>query len=100
MKRTATARTRSIGSTSPPSMSEANATDDDGRSIITVSAQSEAGMHTTQISVATPVAGADPSSGAADAPQETLLAPPKPRKTKRQLWDDLTISCTFLQGPL
>jgi peroxin-3 len=82
-------------------MSETNATDDDGRSIITVSAQSEAGMHATQISVATPVPGADPSSGVADAaPQETLLAPPKPRKTKRQLWDDLAISCTFLQVPL
>jgi hypothetical protein len=28
------------------------------------------------------------------------LAPPKPRKTKRQLWDDLAISCTFLYGSL
>jgi peroxin-3 len=81
-------------------MSETNATDDDGRSIITVSAQSEAGMHTTHLSVANPALGADPSSGPTDAPQETLLAPPKPRKTKRQLWDDLAISCTFLQVPL
>jgi hypothetical protein len=28
------------------------------------------------------------------------LAPPTPRKTKRQLWDDLAISCTFLYGSL
>ncbi|KAH6850083.1 Peroxin-3 [Chaetomium sp. MPI-CAGE-AT-0009] len=91
MKGSATARTRSVGSTSPPSMSEMNATDDDGRSIITVSAQSESGMHTTQISVATPPSTAVSEGGAADAPQ-TLLAPPKPRKTKRQLWDELTIS--------
>lgn len=93
MKGSATARTRSIGSTSPPSMSEANATDDDGRSIITVSAQSEAGIHTAQISVATPSSGADTSIGTADSPQEQK----RPRKTKRQLWDDLTISCEL--GP-
>ena len=93
MKGSAVARARSIGSTSPPSISETNATDDDGRSIITVSAQSEAGVHTTQLSVPTPLAAAAPGTGTADAPQESLLAPPKPRKTKRQLWDELTISC-------
>ncbi|KAL2188326.1 Peroxin-3 [Thermothelomyces heterothallicus CBS 203.75] len=93
IKGSTAARTRSIGSTSPPSMSEANAADDDGRSIITVSAQSEAGLQTTQISVATPSsAAAPPESHAASAPPETALAPPKPRKTKRQLWDDLKIS--------
>ena len=93
VKGSAVARARSIGSTSPPSMSETNATDDDGRSIITVSAQSEAGVQTTQISVATPSSTAVSEGGPTSAPQETLLAPPKPRKTKRQLWDDLTISC-------
>ncbi|KAH6636168.1 Peroxin-3 [Chaetomium tenue] len=95
MKGSATARTRSIGSTSPPSMSETNATDDDGRSIITVSAQSEGGMHTTQISVATPSSTAVSEGGAADTPQTLMvppMVPPKPRKTKRQLWDELTIS--------
>jgi peroxin-3 len=101
MKGSATARTRSIGSTSPPSMSETNATDDDGRSIITVSAQSEGGMHTTQISVATPSSTAVSEGGAPDTPQ-TLMVPPmvpqKPRKTKRQLWDELTISCELNQG--
>ncbi|KAK4239970.1 Peroxin-3 [Achaetomium macrosporum] len=92
MKGSTAARTRSIGSTSPPTMSEANATDDDGRSIITVSAQSEAGMHTTQLSVATPLPTAGPDSGTPGTPQQTLSTPSKPRKTKRQLWDDLTIS--------
>ena len=94
-KGSAVARTRSIGSTSPPSLSETNATDDDGRSIITVSAQSEAGVHTTQLSVPTPVSTSGPESGAAAEapPQDTLRVPQKPRKTKRQLWNDLTISC-------
>ncbi|KAL2263678.1 hypothetical protein VTK26DRAFT_5709 [Humicola hyalothermophila] len=92
IKGSATARTRSIGSTSPPSMSETNPTDDDGRSTISVSVQSEAGANTTQISVPTPVAAGTAGSGTAEAPKEATLAPPKPRKTKRQLWDDLTIS--------
>ncbi|KAK4123190.1 Peroxin-3 [Parathielavia appendiculata] len=92
IKGSATARTRSIGSTSPPSMSETYATDDDGRSIITVSAQSEAGARTTQLSVATPPSGAGPESGSVGVSQEALSIPQKPRKTKRQLWDDLTIS--------
>lgn len=89
----AVARARSIGSTSPPSISETNATDDDGRSVITVSAHSEGGVQTTQLSVAAP----SPSTTAADGHPATLhpdmaLAPPKPRKTKKQLWDDLKIS--------
>ncbi|KAK4115086.1 Peroxin-3, partial [Canariomyces notabilis] len=92
MKGSATARTRSIGSTSPPSMSETNATDDDGRSIVTVSAQSEAGIHTSQLSVPTPLPGTSQSSGTVEAPPAAHLTPQKPRKTKRQLWDDLTIS--------
>ncbi|AEO68935.1 96ac8690-41e6-4522-b331-c39351223ba8 [Thermothielavioides terrestris] len=95
IKGSAATRIRSVGSTSPPSMSETNATDDDGRSIISVSAHSEAGVHTTQISVATPLASAGPASGATettDTPRQATATPTKPRKTKRQLWDDLTIS--------
>jgi peroxin-3 len=65
-----------------------------------VSAQSEAGVHTTQISVATPVSIAGPEGGSAGASQEALLIPQKPRKTKRQLWDDLTISCAHACSPL
>lgn len=93
IKGSAAARARSIGSTSPPSMSEANATDDDGRSIISVSVQSEAGVHTSQTSVPTPLSATGQGSGTAEATQEATLVPQKPRKTKRQLWDDLTISC-------
>ncbi|KAK3375479.1 Peroxin-3 [Podospora didyma] len=91
LKGSAVAKTRSLGSTSPPSLSETNATDDDGRSIISVSVQSEAGVHTSQISVPSPLAtldGGAQDGGAVQTPQ----TPPKARKTKRQLWDDLTIS--------
>ncbi|KAK4143815.1 Peroxin-3 [Dichotomopilus funicola] len=103
MKGSALARARSIGSTSPPSTSDLNATDDDGRSIITVSAQSEGGVQaTTQLSVVAPSSTTAVSEGAAAAstsaqPDAPAPAPPaavasKPRKTKRQLWDELTIS--------
>jgi len=92
MKGSATARARSIGSTSPPSMSEAtNVTDEDGRSIISLNVQSESGVHTSTISVPTALT----STTGADTPQESPQTPPKARKTKRQLWDDLTISCKF-----
>jgi peroxin-3 len=64
-----------------------------------VSAQSEAGVHTTQLSVATPVSTAGPDSVNVGASQEPLLVPQKPRKTKRQLWDDLTISCAHSSSP-
>lgn len=91
MKGSATAKTKSIGSLSPPTaMSEANTVDDDGRSTISVSVTSEAGVHMSQISV--PPSAALPEGVEAPAP-EAPSTPPKPRKTKRQLWDDLTISC-------
>lgn len=99
MKGSAAVRTRSIGSTSPPSMSETNATDDDGRSIISVSVQSEAGMHTSQLSIPTPLSSSAAGSGVPEAPQGGHSTPLKPRKTKRQLWDDLTISCTSPDDP-
>lgn len=92
LKGSAVARTRSIGSATPPSISETNATDDDGRSIISVSVQSEAGAHTSQLSVPAPLTTVNPDAGTLEAPQEAVVAPQKPRKTKRQLWDDLTIS--------
>ncbi|KAK3313860.1 peroxisomal biogenesis factor 3-like protein [Apodospora peruviana] len=92
MKGSASARSQKrIGSTSPPSMSETTnaTTDDDGRSIISLNIQSESGMHTSHILVPTPL-----TSTGADTPQEGTQTPPplKARKTKRQLWDDLTIS--------
>ncbi|KAK5663967.1 hypothetical protein OQA88_179 [Cercophora sp. LCS_1] len=91
MKGSGTARSvRSVGSLSPPTASEAAATDDDGRSIITVSVQSEAGVQTSQISVPAPMTPAESvAEGSVPEPPQT---PQKPRKTKRQLWDDLTIS--------
>ncbi|KAK3357666.1 Peroxin-3 [Lasiosphaeria hispida] len=92
IKGSTTAKTRSVGSLSPPSTSETAATDDDGRSIISVSVQSEAGVHTSQLSIPTPLTPAGTVIGASDAPQESPQTPQKARKTKRQLWDDLTIS--------
>jgi peroxin-3 len=105
MKGSATAKARSIGSVSPPSISEAAVTDDDGRSIISVSVQSESGVHASQVLVPSPLATVT-AAGEGGAADEVALAaavplpsddrpqtPQKPRKTKRQLWDDLTISC-------
>jgi peroxin-3 len=87
------AKARSVGSTSPPSMSDAAATDDDGRSVITATSHGEGGVQTVQLSVPNPLTPAGP---VADKPQDVPVAPappPKPRKTKKQLWDDVTITC-------
>ncbi len=78
---------KSVGSMSPPSLSDTNATDDDGRSI--VSLQSESGVHASQVALP-PTSVPMPPDASEDGGSE---APTKPRKTKRQLWDDLTISC-------
>ena len=100
----ALARAKSMGSTGPPSISaETNFTDDDGRSVISVSVQSEAGPHTTHLSVPTPLTaggsaeGAVTVEGGAAQSGAPVMIPQKPRKTKRQLWDDLTISCEMFQ---
>lgn len=92
-KGSAVAKARSVGSTSPPSMSDAAATDDDGRSVITATSHGEGGVQTVQLSVPNPLTPAGP---VADKPQDVPVAPappPKPRKTKKQLWDDVTITC-------
>ncbi|KAH8895065.1 Peroxin-3 [Thozetella sp. PMI_491] len=85
MKSTTAKSVKSIGSMSPPSISDTNATDDDGRSMISL--QSESGVHASQVAL-------PPTSvpTGADASQDGGQAASKPRKTKRQLWDDLTIS--------
>ncbi|PTB67414.1 peroxin-3 protein [Trichoderma citrinoviride] len=68
-----TARSRKgVQTTSPPSIADTTLTEDDSKS--TVSVPVELGMPFTS-----------------DGSQQEL-APPRPRKTKRQLWDDLTIS--------
>ncbi|KAM0465269.1 hypothetical protein ACHAPV_002270 [Trichoderma viride] len=63
---------KGIQTTSPPSIADTTLTEDDSKS--TISVPVDVGMPFTSDSTS----------------QE--LAPPRPRKTKRQLWDDLTIS--------
>lgn len=73
----------------PPSIAETNLTDEDGKSF--ASLQSESGVHASQITVPPAAGGEGPQDGGAEA-----QAPgQKSRKTKRQLWDDLTISCEW-----
>ncbi|KAI5922163.1 Peroxin-3-domain-containing protein [Camillea tinctor] len=68
----------------PPSIADTTLTEEEGRSI--VSFQSDSGVHASQISLG-------PSAAPGDGtPDDAAQSPPKPRKTKRQLWDDLTIS--------
>ncbi|PNY23768.1 Peroxisomal biogenesis factor 3 [Tolypocladium capitatum] len=68
---------------SPPSIADTAMTEEDGKSM--ASLQSESGIHASQITTPSPFAAA------ADAGQQDG-AVHKTRKTKRQLWDDLTIS--------
>ncbi|KAI1633219.1 Peroxin-3-domain-containing protein [Biscogniauxia mediterranea] len=68
----------------PPSIADTTLTEEEGRSI--VSFQSDSGVHASQVSLGPPTATGDGTQD--DAAQSV----PKPRKTKRQLWDDLTIS--------
>uniref|UniRef100_L2FHJ9 Peroxin 3 n=1 Tax=Colletotrichum fructicola (strain Nara gc5) TaxID=1213859 RepID=L2FHJ9_COLFN len=75
-------------SVSPPSIADTTMTaDDDGRSVVSSGVQSESGLHASQMTV--PSAAATSGEGTA-APG--AAAAQKARKTKRQLWDDLTIS--------
>lgn len=59
-------------------------TDEDGRSIMSAS---ESGIHASQITV--------PPASQADGEQLQPSQPEKPRRTKRQLWGDVTISCKW-----
>ena len=72
------------GSLSPPSIGDTNLTEDDGRSL--VSTQSESGVHVSQVV----------ASGPSDPSKDGGQATPQKKKTKRQLWHDLTISCRLL----
>lgn len=83
-----------VGSTAP-SIADTTLTEEDGRasSLAASSVQSESGVHASQITVP-PQQSTD---GAQDGGVAALPSPQhqqKSRKTKRQLWDDLTISCT------
>ncbi|GJN68790.1 peroxin [Purpureocillium lilacinum] len=68
---------------SPPSIADTTMTEEDGKSM--ASLQSESGVHASQVVAPSPFA----ASG--DAGQQDGGAQ-RSRKTKRQLWDDLTIS--------
>ncbi len=74
----------SAGSISPPSIADTTMTEDDGRSL--ASLQSDSGVHASQVALPSP-------ASAGEGPQEGGQATAQKRKTKRQLWDDLTISC-------
>ncbi|OHE96106.1 peroxin-3 [Colletotrichum orchidophilum] len=79
------------GSGSPPSIADTTMTEDDGRSIVSSSVQSESGVHASQITVPVPTSAG--AGGAAEGTQQDGgAAAQKSRKSKRQLWDDLTIS--------
>jgi peroxin-3 len=81
------APTKSVGSLSPPSMSETNTIDDELRS--TVSKESDSGVHASQMSLPT---ASEAAAATVDAPQEGEQTAQKPKKTKKQLWNNLTIS--------
>ncbi|ROW12812.1 hypothetical protein VMCG_00782 [Cytospora schulzeri] len=83
--------TRSVKSGSGDSMSlpeTTGLTDEDGRSIISTS---ESGVHASQITVPS----ASQTSEGGDQPR-----PEKPRRTKRQLWGDVTISSNLFSSSL
>lgn len=60
-------------------------TDEDGRSMISM--QSESGVHASQIAMPPATQTSETANAGEEQQQE------KPRRTKRQLWGDLKISC-------
>ncbi|KAI0901936.1 Peroxin-3 [Annulohypoxylon nitens] len=75
---------RNSGETSatPPSIADTTMTEDESKSMVSL----ESGVHASQLSL-------PPMSATGDSSQDGSQAPPRiNRKTKRQLWDDLTIS--------
>ncbi|XXG96450.1 hypothetical protein Hte_002733 [Hypoxylon texense] len=78
-------RSSGESSATPPSIADTTMTEEEGKSI--GSLQSESGVHASQMTL--------PSiSNAGDGASESGRAVQRSRKTKRQLWDDLTISST------
>ncbi|RSM10303.1 hypothetical protein CEP52_003650 [Fusarium oligoseptatum] len=86
MKATKAIKNGAAESITPPSIADTTLTEDDGKSMISQSIQSESGIHASQI--ATP----SPFAAGGETGQQDGASLPKPRKTKRQLWDDVTIS--------
>lgn len=68
----------------PPSIADTTLTEEDGKSM--VSLQSDSGIHASQITTPSPFS----ASGEAGQQEEKVV--PKSRKSKRQLWDEVTIS--------
>ncbi|KAI8304062.1 hypothetical protein K4K61_006435 [Colletotrichum sp. SAR11_59] len=80
-------------SMSPPSIADTTMTaDDDGRSVVSSGVQSESGLHASQMTVPSAAATSGDGTAAQDGGAPGAAAAQKARKTKRQLWDDLTIS--------
>lgn len=73
------------GAAAPPSIADTTLTEDDGKSM--GSLQSDSGLHASQIAVPSPLS-ASTENAAQDAGAEA-----RQRRSKRQLWDDLIISC-------
>ncbi|CAK7199971.1 peroxin [Sporothrix eucalyptigena] len=85
-------RSEGADSISPPSIADTLVTEDESRSM--VSLQSDSGVHASQVSLPAQAPTSNPTSNptAATDGGETQQEALKPRKTKRQLWDELTIS--------
>ncbi|CAK7241035.1 MAG: peroxin [Sporothrix thermara] len=83
-------RSEGANSISPPSIADTLVTEDEGRSM--ASLQSESGVHASQVALPAQAPTSNPAPVTAPEGSETQQGPPKPRKTKRQLWDELTIS--------
>ncbi|KAF4992047.1 hypothetical protein FDECE_13821 [Fusarium decemcellulare] len=87
MKATKAIKNGASESITPPSIADTTLTEEDGKSMAGQSIQSESGVHASQIATSSPFA-----AGGEAGQQDGSSTPPKPRKTKRQLWDDVTIS--------
>lgn len=81
-----------IASTDAPSEAP-SAADDDGRSL--KSFQSESIVHASQV-----VGSGNGNGNGEEKSDGASLAPPKPKKSKAQLWNDMKIHCTPSHVPI
>lgn len=78
-------------SATPPSIADTTLTEEEGKS--TISLQSDSGVHASQVALPSPTAAAAAAGGGTQDGGQAAAGAQKLRRTKRQLWDDLTISC-------
>ena len=78
----------------PPSIADTTITEEEGKSIASI--QSESGVHASQVAVPPPAAA---DAGEGTSQESAQAAQQQARRTKRQLWDDLTISCKLQPPP-